>query len=249
MKIVIIEDEPKTANNLEKILKAIDSKFRIIEIIDSVEMGLEYFEESGFPDLIFSDIQIADGLSFEIFSIKPPTCPIIFCTAFDQYALQAFRANGIDYLLKPFSQADVQKSLEKYHNLTENSPTNASFQSLLEQLQKPKKQSILINYREKIIPLNLNSIPFFYSINHQTIIYFEGKEQTISYSLDELENILDGQQFYRANRQFIVNRKFIKEIEHYFARKLVILLTQKAPENIVVSKGKASDFLRWMEEG
>lgn len=249
MKIVIIEDEPKTAKNLEKILNSIDSKFKIVEIIDSVEMGLEYFDESGFPDLIFSDIQIADGLSFEIFSIKSPTCPIIFCTAFDQYALQAFRVNGIEYLLKPFSQADVQRALQKYQNLTQNFTKKSSFQALLQELQKPKKQNILINYREKIIPLNLNSIPFFYSINHQTIIYFEGKEQTINYSLDELENILDGNEFYRANRQFIVNRIFIKEIEHYFARKLMILLTQKSPENIVVSKAKASDFLRWMEEG
>ncbi len=249
MKIVIIEDEPKTANNLEKILKTIDSKFRIIEIIDSVEMGLEYFEESGFPDLIFSDIQIADGLSFEIFSIKPPTCPIIFCTAFDQYALQAFRVNGIDYLLKPFSQADVQKSLEKYHKLTENSPTNASFQTLLEELQKPKKQSILINYREKIIPINIRTIPFFYSVNHTTNIYHEGKEQIVNYSLDELEKILDTSQFYRANRQFIINKAFIREVEHYFARKLVVLLNIQTPEIIIISKGKASDFLRWMEEG
>jgi DNA-binding LytR/AlgR family response regulator len=247
MKIVIIEDEPKTAANLEKILKSINADNRILETIDSVETGLDYFKEMGFPDLIFSDIQIADGLSFEIFNSLPPTCPIIFCTAYDQYALQAFRANGIDYLLKPFSETDVRKAIEKYQNLKQNSQTNQSLQLLFEQLQKPQKQTVLINFREKIIPVNIHSIPFFYSINHQTIILFEGKEQNISYSLDELEAMLDSNQFYRANRQFIINRTFIREIEHYFARKLVVLLSIKTPENIIVSKGKASDFLRWIE--
>ena len=247
MKIVIIEDEPKTAANLEKILKSINADNRILETIDSVETGLDYFKEIGFPDLIFSDIQIADGLSFEIFNSLPPTCPIIFCTAYDQYALQAFRANGIDYLLKPFSETDVGKAIEKYQNLKQNSQPTQSLQLLFEQLQKPQKQTVLINFREKIIPVNIHSIPFFYSVNHQTIILFEGKEQNINYSLDELETMLDSNQFYRANRQFIINRTFIREIEHYFARKLVVLLNTKTPENIVVSKAKASDFLRWIE--
>ncbi|GAB3522598.1 LytR/AlgR family response regulator transcription factor [Emticicia fontis] len=247
MKIVIIEDEPKTAANLEKIIKNMSPDYRILEKIDSVESGLQYFEEVGFPDLIFSDIQIADGLSFEIYNSLPPTCPIIFCTAYDQYALQAFRANGIDYLLKPFSETDVRKALEKCQNLKQNLQPNQSLQLLFEQLQKPAKQTILINFREKIIPVNIHSIPFFYSVNHQTIILFEGKEQSISYSLDELEAMLDSNQFYRANRQFIINRTFIREIEYYFARKLVVLLNTKTPENIVVSKAKASDFLRWME--
>lgn len=247
MKIVIIEDEPKTAANLEKMLKSINPDYRILEKIDSVESGLHYFEEVGFPDLIFSDIQIADGLSFEIFNLYPPTCPIIFCTAYDQYALQAFRANGIDYLLKPFSETDVRKALEKYQNLKQNSKPNQSLQLLFEQLQKPQKQTILINFREKIIPVNIHSIPFFYSINHQTIIFFEGKEQNISYSLDELEEMLDASLFYRANRQFIINRTFVREIEHYFARKLVVLLHTKTPENIIISKAKANEFLRWIE--
>ncbi len=247
MKIVIIEDEPKTAANLEKMLKSISPDYRILEKIDSVESGLHYFEEVGFPDLIFSDIQIADGLSFEIFNLHPPTCPIIFCTAYDQYALQAFRANGIDYLLKPFSEADVSASIEKYESLKQPSQPNQSLQLLFEQLQKPQKQTILINFREKIIPINIISIPFFYSINHNTIIFFEGKEQNISYSLDELEEILDSRQFYRANRQFIINRTFISEIEHYFARKLLVSLNTKTPEKIIISKAKANEFLRWIE--
>lgn len=247
MKIVIIEDEPKTAANLEKILKSIHSQFKVVEVIDSVETGLVYFEEVGFPDLIFSDIQIADGLSFEIFNSLTPTCPIIFCTAYDQYALQAFRANGIDYLLKPFSEADVQKAIEKYQNLKQSEVFTQSFQALFEQLQKPQKQSILVSFREKIIPVSLQTIPFFYSINQSTIIYFEGKEQSIHYSLDELEKMIDTSQFYRANRQFIINRAYIREIEHYFARKLVVLLHQKTPETIIISKAKASEFLRWIE--
>lgn len=247
MKIVIIEDEPKTAANLEKTLKSIDVNFQILEIIDSVEIGLQYFEEVGFPDIVFSDIQIADGLSFEIFNIVNPACPIIFCTAYDQYALQAFKANGIDYLLKPFSENDVRKSIEKYRNLKHSENQFQSIQSLFVQFQKPQKQSILINYREKIIPINIRTIPFFYSVNHTTNIYHEGKEQMVNYSLDDLEKILDTSQFYRANRQFIINKAFIREVEHYFARKLVVLLNIQTPESIIISKAKASDFLKWME--
>lgn len=247
MKIVIIEDEPKTASNLQKILQSIDNQFYILEIIDSVETGLAYFEEIGFPDLIFSDIQIADGLSFEIFDAKIPTCPVIFCTAYDQYALQAFKANGIDYLLKPFSELDVKKSIEKYQKLRQSETTNESLKELFSQLQKPRKQSILVNYRERIIPINFQQIAYFYSSQHTTIIWFEGKELVINYTLEELEKMVDSANFYRANRQFIINRAFVREIEQYFARKLVVQLAHPTPETIVVSKAKASDFLRWLE--
>jgi DNA-binding LytR/AlgR family response regulator len=247
MKIVIIEDEPKTASNLEKILRSINGRFDIAEIIDSVETGLAYFEEAGFPDLIFSDIQIADGLSFEIFDTHPPKCPIIFCTAYDQYALQAFKANGIDYLLKPFSEADVQKSIEKYQDLRQSEHSNDTLKELFAQLHKPQKQSVLVNYRGKIIPVNFHRISYFYSSQHTTAIGFEGKELGINYTLDELEKMLDSTNFYRANRQYIINRAFVREIEHYFARKLVVRLTQPTPETIIISKAKASDFLRWME--
>ncbi len=246
MKIVIIEDEPKTAANLEKIIQSIDSNFRIIRIVDSVDAGLQYFQEAGFPDLIFSDIQIADGLSFEIFNKAFPTCPVIFCTAFDQYALQAFKANGIDYLLKPFGETDVRKAIEKYQSIRQEIPTS-SLKQLFEQLQTPKKQSVLVNFRERIIPVNLKNISFFYSTNHTTSIIFEEKELTIHYSLDDLEKILDATKFYRANRQFIINRDFIQEIQHYFSRKLVVILTIPTKENIIISKAKASDFLKWVE--
>lgn len=244
MKIVIIEDEPKAAANLTKILKLIDNQFEVIEIIDSIEMGLIYFEEVGFPDIVFSDIQIADGLSFEA---KIPTCPIVFCTAYDQYALQAFKVNGIDYLVKPFSESDVRKSIEKIRNLRQTETDNESLKQLFIQLQKPKKQSILMAYRDKIVPINFQKISYFYSSQHTTTIWFEGKEVGVNYTLDELEKMIDTTTFYRANRQFIINRDFIREIEHYFARKLAVHLTQPTPEIIIVSKAKASNFLRWLE--
>ncbi|MCA0234630.1 MAG: LytTR family DNA-binding domain-containing protein [Bacteroidetes bacterium] len=247
MNIVIIEDEPKTAKNLEKILQSINNQFRVLEIIDSIESGIAYFEEVGFPDLILSDIQIADGLSFELFDTCPPSCPIIFCTAYDQYALQAFKANGIDYLLKPFSEGDVRKSIEKYKNLKKVEVKNDYFRQLVEQIKKPKRQSILVNFRDKIIPVPVQIIPYFYSSQHSTWLWFEGKELLINYSLEELENVLDMSIFYRANRQFLINRSFVREIEHYFARKLVVHLTLSTPETIVISKAKASEFLRWME--
>ena len=247
MKIVIVEDEPKAAANLKKILKKIDTQFEVLEIIDSVEMGLKYFEEIGFPDIIFSDIEIADGLSFEIYEAKMPVCPVVFCTAYDQYALQAFKANGIDYLVKPFSESDVRKSIEKIQKLRQSEGGIEPLKQLLAQLQKPRKQVVLVSYRDKIIPISFQQISYFYSSKHATVIWFEGKELSINYTLDEVEKMVDGANFYRANRQFIINRAFVREIEQYFARKLVVHLVHPTPETIIVSKAKASEFLRWLE--
>lgn len=252
MNIVIIEDEIKTATNLKATLIKVDPSINVITLLDSIESAVAYFKQSNSIDLIFMDIQLADGLSFEIFKQVAIPCPVIFCTAFDEYAIEAFKANGVGYILKPFDDRSIIESLNKVKRLESHfSSSNQLLKNLSELLSKPKtyKTGFLVPYKEKMIPLPTLEIAAFYIYNDQNfIITLENQKYPVNYSLDELEQQLDPVQFYRANRQFIINYKAIDQAEHYFARKLVVKLKVNVPEQIVISKAKASEFLRWMEE-
>jgi len=255
MKTVIVEDEHITAEELVYYLKKIDNQIEILATCESVEDAISYFEENGCPDLIFSDIQLADGLSFEIYEQVKITCPIIFCTAFDEYAMQAFNANGIDYILKPFDQKAIERSITKFHSLKDYFRKSApdihddQIKNLLVQLRpKTKRSSILINYKGKFFPVPVSEISFFYTENEIVwLIKTNGDKFAVNYTLDDLEEFLDGEEFYRANRQYIINKTAVKEFEPYFNRKLAVKLYQDAPEVITVSKVKATEFMKWME--
>ena len=250
MKVVIIEDEVKTARDLEQCLKKADEGIEIVKRIDSVESGIAYFKDNPTPDLIFSDIQISDGLSFEIFKELTVYPPVIFCTAYNEYALEAFRSNGIDYILKPFDEESISASLQKYKTLKggHNKEETGRLLKLLEQLAEPRKNSLLINFRDKIFPVKVNAIAYFYVANDITMLYTDGNLFPVQYSLDVLENMLDPKLFFRVNRQYFVNRRYILEAEQYFARKLVLKLTVSVKENITVSKAKSAQFLDWLEQ-
>ena len=205
------------------------------------------------PEIIFSDIELGDGLSFEIFKNLCIKVPIIFCTAFDEYAIRAFEANGIDYLLKPIDETMLQKSLSKYLHLKEhlvNEVQNAlNLERVIDQLNIEYKQTLLVNYREKIIPIKLQDVGFIYASNG--LVYLElvdDKRFTISYTLEQLESMLDPKDFFRANRKFIINKAFVENIEHYFNRKLFVNCKIAPPEKIIISRAKANSFLQWLEQ-
>ncbi len=253
MKIVIIEDEKLTAKDLSRTIQGIESDAEIMAILPSVEEALAFFSEKKEVDLIFSDIQLGDGLSFEIFEKIQNQTPIIFCTAFNEYALEAFKTVGIDYLLKPFSKATVEKSLEKYHLLKGKTVVQkddfSSVMSLLKnQLFPTKIPSVIIQQGDKIIPLAGSLIALF-SIedNYVFAFTFDGKKQLISQKLDALESTFFPS-FFRANRQFLVNRKAIKDASHYFNRKIVINLNFPFQEQIIVGKLKVTAFVEWLEK-
>jgi two-component system response regulator LytT len=251
MKILIIEDEINAAKELEKILLHLDPSNIILAILDSVEASITFLRGNNLPDLIFSDIQLADGMCFEIYREVPLIKPIIFCTAYDEYMLEAFETSALSYLLKPITEQTVAKAIEKYHGLKaafEPIAATRSVQQLGEHLQYTYKKTILIEQRENIIPLPVQDIAYLYLENAVIQIGTNKNQQYFTTStLDELERILDPEVFYRANRQFIINRLAISKIERFFSRKLIAKLVVKTPETVVISKANASDFLRWLE--
>ncbi|PST84154.1 DNA-binding response regulator [Pedobacter yulinensis] len=252
MKVLIIEDEIQTAWDLKQILLGLHPGMEVLAVVDSVEAGKDWFFKHQPPDLIFSDIQLGDGLSFEIFQELNISIPVIFCTAYDDYLLQAFKTNGIDYILKPLKEAEVAASLKKHRNL-QHALVQTAGTSLRELsskfLQQPYKRTFLVSYREKLFPVDTDSIYLFKLAGGLTeLCTAEGKKYNVSCTLDHLESVLDPDKFYRANRQVILSRSGIAEIEHYFERKLLVFV-KAVKEPIVVSKAKSSQFLNWLEAG
>lgn len=253
MRVIIIEDEAKTAKELKSMLQEIDSEIRIEAVLPSVATAVIWLQQNPAPELIFSDIQLGDGLSFEIFREVQTEAPVIFCTAFDEYAIRAFESNSIDYLLKPVDEAMLQKSMEKYlrlkGHLTGGAQRGSNMQKVLAQMDSGYKQNILVHYREQIIPVRVNEIQFVYA-SEGTVHLHTAKDKSylIQYTIEQLETMLNPQQFFRANRQFIINRDVVKNIEHYFNRKLYVSTSIETPERIIISKIKAQPFLRWMEQ-
>jgi two-component system, LytTR family, response regulator LytT len=250
MKIVIIEDEKLTAKDLAKTLKIVEPDIDIVAMLHSVEEAVDYLKTQPTIDLIFSDIELGDGLSFEIFEKMNTQTPIIFCTAYNQYALEAFKTVGIDYILKPFNKLAIEKTLLKFHAFKENfaAPKDdyADLLSALKQKIAPANPSVLIHQGDKIIPLNGKAIALFFIEDDYTFAYtLEGKKHLLSQNMDSLENTF-APDFFRANRQFLVNRKVVKDASHYFNRKIVVNLNIPFPEQILVGKLKVTAFTSWL---
>ena len=253
MNILIIEDEAKTARELKAMVQGLNKGLQVTDILPTVKAAVDWFQSHPQPDLVLSDIQLADGLCFEIFRSVTVTCPVVFCTAFDQYAIQAFEANGIDYLLKPVDESRLAGSLRKYEQLKQalggkSSAMNDRLPALLAQLQPRYKSSLLVFRNDKIIPVKTTDMAFIYSAGGTvTVCTRDLQTYLLKEVLDELEPQLDPQLFFRANRQFIINRHALVMAEHFFNRRLVVKLDVETPERIVVSKTKASALLAWME--
>jgi DNA-binding LytR/AlgR family response regulator len=253
MKILIAEDEPRTAIDLANTIKEVEPVAEIVKMTDSVEATVAFFEKNTPPDLAFFDIQLADGMSFDIFKETEVRCPVIFCTAFDEYAVQAFQTNGVAYILKPFDEKSVAKALAKVKSLAEfyqgKAPDLLPLARAVQDLQPVKKTSFLVSFQGRFFPVSVQDIAFFTLLGDSTWLYnFKGESYHLPHPLEELEALLDEKQFYRANRQYIVNFDAVRHVEHDVARKLAVKLAIRTPDPIIVSKAKASDFLRWMNE-
>ena len=255
MKIAIIEDEPIIAESLKLILMEIDSSISVMKILSSVKSSVEWLRlNQSSCDLLFMDINLTDGLSFEIFNQIESNTPIVFVTAFDQYALDAFTVNGVDYILKPFDKTKIKQSLEKIKSLTQtglNSVTTESLQHLLEVVTSKtitnKRKSYLVYHQDKIIPLAVEDISWFYKSNQVTYACTNSnKKYVIDDTLDKIQNEVSSVNFYRANRQFIISKNAIENISIYFNGRLIINILPKPDEKIIVSKTKSNDFKNWL---
>ena len=251
MNILIIEDEKKTAVLLRDMIETHAQRL-VVNVCESIEESVAYLlKNQSKLDLIFMDIQLADGLSFDIFNQVQIKIPVVFCTAYDDYTLKAFKNNGIDYILKPFKDEDIEQAFAKVERLKANFSTTAFDSIVLKNILHPElvlQTSFLVRYREKMIPLPISDIAFVWLENEMvSMLNIKGEKYQIAKTLEQIEQAVSTKDFFRINRQMIVSRTAIKDIEPYFHRKVVVHLTVVIPEKAIVSRLKVSPFLEWIE--
>jgi DNA-binding LytR/AlgR family response regulator len=253
MNILIVEDEIKTAKLLKKLIES-QSGFIVVSIKDSIESTVNYIKKNHDNiDLIFLDIQLADGHSFEIFNHVQINIPIVFCTAYDEYVLQAFKNNGIDYILKPFDNEDIINALKKINRLKESLSKDISqnFEKIQSIMQKKNvfQKSIIVHVGDKMIPISVDVISLFHLENETVKIYTIDKKKYSTFKrMDIIQSLLNENLFFRINRQMIINRHAIKAIEPWFNRKVKIETTISLTEDVIVSRLKVAPFLKWIEK-
>lgn len=250
MKVVIVEDELVAAQKLERLISQSNDDIQVIAILQSVDESIEWFTLNTAPDLVFMDIHLADGSAFSIFDKVQISCPIIFTTAYDEYALKAFEVNSIDYLLKPINEKSFEHAMNKFRNLaaTKSYDTDmiANLLAAFKDTKKVYKSNFLIPHKDKFIPLAVDKIACLYTENKMVkIITSDNQTYTIDSSLEDMYAQLDPAQFFRANRQFIVSHKSIKDISIWFGSKLSVNLHVIVPEKIIVSKARVPEFKVW----
>ena len=250
MKALIVEDEIMAAKALQKLLAKVSPDTEIIAVIETIEESVAWLKENLMPDLIFMDIHLADGSSFAIFDEVDVTCPVIFTTAYDEYALKAFEVNSIDYLLKPISKDDLERAMHKFENLkVARTESNVDLHALMTQIEamRPKYKSyFLLPERDKLIPLQVSDIAFICIDEKMVkIVSLDRKTFYSNQTLDDLLVQLDPEQFFRANRQYIVSRKAVKDVSVWFGNKLALNLVIETPDKVVISKARVSEFKTW----
>ena len=255
MKAVIIEDEWAAAEALEELIGEVDPGIGIVGRLQSVEESVDWFNTHSAPDLVFMDIHLADGSSFTIFDRVTISCPIIFTTAYDQYALRAFEVNSVDYLLKPVDRKHLERAIGKLRTARTSPELADANASLIEKLVSQMRQTsayktaLLIPVKDKLVPLPVRTIAYIYTEEKVVrAVDFEGRETLIAQTLDELHSQLDPRQFYRANRQYIVARDAVRDVSIWFNGRLSVNLSVKTPERILVSRTNAREFKEWITE-
>ena len=247
---IIIEDEKSARQNLINLLLNIDTNVNVVAQLSSVKESLEYFSKSPQADLIFCDVQLEDGLSFEIFSKIEIRTPVIFITGYDQFVMNAFEYNGIDYLLKPVSEEELQKAIIKYRKLEKHFSNQPSLNNLVQYVTTRKKMRLIVKKGMENISLRLEDIVLFFTENKIVYVVDQwGKKYLVDKNLGELEEDLDTTIFFRANRQYIVNINYIKGFKPYEKVKLQIdLIPCDLNYCIIISQETAPAFRKWMYE-
>lgn len=251
MKILIIEDERHNANRLQAMVKEINPENIVCDILESVTDSVEWFNTNPSPDLILMDVRLSDGLCFEIFTSSNVVAPVIFTTAYDEYAIKAFKVNSIDYLLKPIHRPELEAALTKFKQLISNQQPNPAIADLIDII---KKQGT--SYRSRfLIPLNdgyksvgVEEVDYIYSefkITH--LVSNERQVYATTQTMDELEEQLDPSLFFRANRQHIISLNVIKDIHNYFNGKLKVVINKYPEVEILISREKAVSFKHWLD--
>jgi DNA-binding LytR/AlgR family response regulator len=249
-KVVIVEDEKITADNLAKLILKILPDARIMAILASVKQATSWLSMNH-ADLIFMDIELGDGQSFNIFDQVTVSSPVVFTTAYDQYAIKAFKKNGIDYLLKPIDESELKAAIDKFQNLVSKTPDISALSELIASVQTVKtyKQRFMIQAGSRIRTIPVNEIAYFYFSGKDTFICtFENRHYPAEYSLDKLEDMIDPDVYFRINRKMILSIKSIHQIYSLSKSRLKLELHPSFEEEVLVSFNKTTDFRNWLNK-
>jgi len=249
-KVLIIEDEKPAAEWLKQLIVKFDSQISILNVIDSISGAVEWFQKNQAPDLVFMDIQLADGLSFAIFEQVKVPCPVIFTTAYEEYAIKAFKVNSVDYLLKPIAYNELEASFQKFGTKQRVVPevTIEILNKVKEMLQKQYKTRFVIKVGEHLKSIPVEDILFFYSLDKATFLCTaDFKTYLVDYSLDRISEMVEERRFFRINRKYILNNQSIADIVFYSNSRLKIKLKKPDEESIIVSRDKVAAFKEWLD--
>ncbi|MDR0573101.1 MAG: LytTR family DNA-binding domain-containing protein [Tannerella sp.] len=247
MKVLIVEDETVAYENLVDIISEIDSSIEIVGNTESIRQTINWLQNNRSPDLILMDIHLSDGSAFTIFRNITVEIPIIFTTAYDEYAIEAFKVNSVDYLLKPIKADELKRAFTKFRKLNHTEVMQYLMQMSRLYPNDRHKDKLLIPYKDKLLPIDMKDISCFYTTNKNTCVYLKnGDKYPYSKTLEQIITTLNPADFIRANKQFIVARDSVKNITIWFDNRLLITLDIEVPERIYISKNKASEFKSWV---
>lgn len=255
MKAVIIEDESLIAKALQKKIADVAGDVEVMEILPSLKTAKKWFMQNAEPDLLFMDIQLSDGVSFELFDHFKLSCPVIFTTAYDEYAIRAFKVNGIDYLLKPVDVDDLRRAIDKSRSVIgQQQQVPLNINELMQALQQPKavnslyKEKFIVNIRNTWMPVKTSDIACFMRENLNYLYTYNGEKFILDYTtMEEIEELLDPKVFYRANRQFIINIDSIQSVKPHENQKLTVTLKAPLKFEVDISREKAPAFKKWFD--
>lgn len=251
MKVLIVEDESMASKRLIRLITIIAPNVDILASLDSVKRAVNWLNTNESPDLIFLDIQLADGLSFEIFEKTKVTAPIIFTTAFDEYAIKAFKVNSIDYLLKPIDPKELENAMGKFKSNFSQQPSlnMALIESAMEMMTKQYKERFVVKIGDHIKTVNTRDALYFYSQEKATFLQVaENKRYIIDYTLEEVERLLDPKEYFRINRKYLVQLGAVKDIIAYSNSRLRLILIDSDEMDVIVSRDKVQAFKKWLDK-
>ena len=253
MNILIVEDEPEAAARLSTLLRELKPDTKVVGSLDSVKSAVKWISENPSPDLIFMDIQLADGLSFEIFEKADIKAPVIFTTAYNEYALKAFKVNSIDYILKPLDKDEVAAAFRKYENLTGQAQSREkmidSIGTAMQMLTKRYKKRFVIKVGEHLRSVEVSEILYFYSLEKTTFAQAaDSRKHILDFTLDQLEGVLNPARFFRINRKYIVSVDSIRDMISHTNSRLKLLLKSSDDDDIIVARERVQEFKDWLDK-
>jgi DNA-binding LytR/AlgR family response regulator len=253
MKILLIEDEPQAAQRLEKLVKTVIPHAIIVSTLDTVKNAVRWFQSNPAPELIFMDIQLADGISFSIFDQVEVNVPVIFTTAYDEYALKAFKVNSIDYLLKPIDEEGLRTAVKKYDSITSSRAMTPdkmmeSINLAMQMLSKKYKERFVIKVGEHLKSVEVGEILFFFSLEKTTFAQtMDGRKHILDFTLDQLEELLDPKKYFRINRKYIISVDSIQDMISYINSRLKLVLKNSDDPDVIVARERVQEFKEWLD--